>query len=137
MSKRERRRQPMEEGEIPMAPMIDVVFLLLIYFVMTMEPIDIFAHLNVYTPSSDTPPKEQKDPPSLIKIGIYPDGYTFDGVVVDFERLDGFLERLARASKTQSVLIQCGSDSRHGGLVRVLNSCAKYELANLSVVSAN
>ena len=137
MSKRERRRQPMEEGEIPMAPMIDVVFLLLIYFVMTMEPIDIFAHLNVYTPSSDTPPKEQKDPPSLIKIGIYPDGYTFDGVVVDFERLDGFLERLARASKTQSVLIQCGSDSRHGGLVRVLNSCAKYELTNLSVVSAN
>lgn len=137
MAKRERKRTVLPDEGIPMTPMIDVVFLILIYFVFTMEPIDIYAHLNVYTPSSDAPPKEKIDPPSLIRIGVYPDAYTFDDVPVTFNQLDGFLERLAKAKKDQSVLVQCGLGSRHGSLVRVLNSCAKYELRNLSVVSTN
>ncbi len=135
--KRNRNRdRDQEQPEIPMTPMIDVVFLLLIYFVMTLEPTDIFAHLNVYTPSTDAPPKEQKDPPSLIRIGIYPDGIAFDDVQVTVTQLEGFMSRLAAASTTQSVLITCSVDSVHGNLVEVLNLCAKYNLTNLSVVSA-
>lgn len=125
------------DGEVPMTPMIDVVFLLLIYFVMTMEPVPIFAHLDVYTPSADRSQQPPRDPPSLIRIGVYADGYTFDGVSVPFAQLEGYLLRLAEASTTQSVLIQCALDSPHGHLVRLLNVCAKHGLRNLSVVSAD
>jgi biopolymer transport protein ExbD len=104
---------------------------------MTMEPTPIFAHLDVFTPSSDRSQQPPKDPPSLIRIGVHGDGYTFDGVSVPFAQLDGFLSRLAQASTTQSVLIQCALDSPHGNLVQLLNVCAKYGLSNLSVVSAN
>jgi biopolymer transport protein ExbD len=121
-----------------MTPMIDVVFLLLIYFVMTMQPLDIFAHLEVYAPSSDAPPREQpRDPPSLIRIGVYSDGFTFDESVVTLEQVDRYLSMLASASATQSVIILCATNSYHGNLVQVLNICAKYGLTNLSVVSAN
>lgn len=118
-----------------MTPMIDVVFLLLVYFVMTLQPTDLFAHLNVFTPSAEAATEAPKDPPSLIRIGVNPGGYTFDGLVVSSTQLESFLARLASASKTQSVLITCSVDSRHGRLVAVLNMCAKFELDNLSVVS--
>jgi biopolymer transport protein ExbD len=136
--RRRKRRDEEEEAEIPMAPMIDVVFLLLIYFIMTLEPIPIFANLNVFTPSTDAPPKVQPDkPPEVIRIGVYSDGFTFDEISVTERQLDNFLRTLSRASKTQTVLILCATDSKHGSLVRLLNICAKYEMTNLSVVSAN
>ena len=121
-----------------MTPMIDVVFLLLIYFIMTLEPVPLFAHLNVFAPSADAPPPENTEkPPEVIRIGVYSDGYTFDGTPVMERQLDRFLNTLARASKTQTVLILCAVDSTHGSLVRLLNLCAKHGLTNLSVVSAN
>jgi len=136
--KRDRKRRVDEnDGGVPITPMIDVVFLLLIYFVATVEPIPIFAHLNVYTPSSDAPPKEKPvDPPSLIRINVHAEGFTFDGVPVNSRQLDGFLGTLARASKTQSVLIMCSLSAPHGQLVEVLNYCAKHELTNLSIMDA-
>jgi len=140
MARRKRgrkRRLDDDDGGIPVTPMIDVVFLLLIYFIATLEPIPIFAHLNVYTPSPDAPPKEKPvDPPSLIRIEVHAEGYTFDGVPVTDRQLDGFLGTLARASKTQSVLIMCSMDAPHGKLVKVLNFCARHELENLSIMDA-
>ena len=138
-NKRERARgrkaETEEHGEVPMTPMIDVVFLLLIYFVMTLQPLDVIAHLDAYTPSSEKTAPTRNDPPSLIRIGVYAEGYTFDDAPVDEANLDTFLSVLARASKTQSVLIICDLDSRHGRLIRVLDMCAKHGLTNLSVVS--
>jgi biopolymer transport protein ExbD len=132
-----KRRFDDDDGGIPITPMIDVVFLLLIYFIATLEPIPIFAHLNVYTPSSDAPPKEKPvDPPSLIRIEVHAEGYIFDGVPVSENQLDGFLGTLARASKTQSVLIMCSLSAPHGRLVKVLDFCAKHGLTNLSIMDA-
>ena len=130
-----RKLEAVELGEVPMTPMIVVVFLLLIYFLMTMQPLAVIAHLDVYTPSSDAQRATQQDPPSLIRIGVHRDGYTFDGTAVGEGNLETFLEVLARASKTQSVLIICDGASPHGRLVRVLDLCAKFGLTNLSVVS--
>ena len=137
--KRGRRKRDLRSDEIdvPMAPMIDVVFLLLIYFVMTIQPVEVAAHLEVLTPSSDSAPREQADPPSLIRIGIYSDGFTFDDSTVNLDLMESFLSTLSKASSTQSVLIQCAVDSPHGSLIQILNLCAKYTLKNLSIVSAN
>ena len=137
--KRGKRKRDLrsDEIEVPMAPMIDVVFLLLIYFVMTIQPIEVPAHLDVLTPSSDLATKEQAEPPSLIRIGIYSDGFTFDGSTVNLHLMERFLGTLSKASMTQSVLIQCAVDSPHGSLIQILNLCAKYNFKNLSVVGLN
>ena len=124
-----------EHGEVPMTPMIDIVFPLLIYFLWTYQSLDVVAHLDVYTPSSERTATTPRDPPSLIRIGVYAHGYTFDETPVDEANLDTFLTLLARASKTQSVLIICDLESGHGRLIKVLDMCAKYGLTNLSVAS--
>lgn len=134
-----KRNQDMPEGEIPMTPMIDVVFLLLIYFVMTMEPPDVFANLNVFTPSPDSPPPKEKpeEPPEVIKIGVFSDGYQFDGVTVTEVTLQRYLGKIGAVNKNTTVMILCASDSSHGSLVRLLNNCAKFGLTNLSVMPGN
>ena len=48
-----------------MTPMIDVVFQLLIYFVVTIKPVDVSAHLDVFRPAADSPPKESATPPKI------------------------------------------------------------------------
>ncbi len=127
------------ESEIPMTPMIDVVFLLLIYFVMTMQPPDVFAHLDVFTPSPDAPPPQEQpeEPPEVVRVSIYPDGLQFDGVTVTEAQLENFLSRIGRINPNTTVTIIASEGSAHGDLIRVLNLCARHRLTNLSVMSGN
>lgn len=135
---RRRSLDDVEDAEIPMTPMIDVVFLLLIYFLMTMQPMDVIAHLgvNVPTPPSPEAAARSEPPPSMIRIGVHAEGFSFEGCPVDEPNLDRFVTLLARASRTQAVMIQCDRASSHGRLVRVLDLCARCGLENLSVNTA-
>jgi len=136
-AKRERKSVQQENTELPMTPMIDVVFQLLIYFLVTFETPDVMAHLDVFRPSPDAPPKEQTEPPKMIRVNIFPDGFTINDRVVTVSALDELLSKLASFDTKQTILITCASLSEHGKLVQVLDLCAKSRLTNLSVVSGN
>ncbi len=123
--------------EIPMTPMIDVVFQLLIYFIVTIKPIDVVAHLDVNRPSPDERAKPDTPPPKLLTIAIYANGYTLNEKQVTPASLEKLLEKLAALNKEQTVLIQATALSPHHRLVKVLNLCNKNGLKNLSVVSTN
>lgn len=141
MAKHERQRKGKteeEESEIPMTPMIDVVFQLLIYFLVTFEPTDVMAHLDVFTPSPDkSTPEEPPPTPNLIRIVIFPDGYSINDRPVSREGLDRLLNKLAAIDPSQTVMINATGLSPHFRLIEVLDLCAKSGLSNLSVVSRN
>jgi len=139
---RMRRGAAAEEPEISMTPMIDVVFQLLIFFLVTIKPIDIMAHLDVFRPTLDDQKKEEEPPPRMVKIVVYRDMYTLgltgttaDDKVISVANLEKKLAFLAGLSKSQTISISCAGDSPHGRLIRVLNLCAKMGLTNLSVTS--
>lgn len=135
---RKKKKSGDKPEEIPMTPMIDCVFQLLIYFLVTFETPDIFAHLDVYRPAPDAPPKEEQEKPDMLEINIYPEEtYTINGRAVRFGQLAGYVEKLAPLNLKQTVIITCAADSSHKSLVDVLNLCAKNQLRNLSVVSGN
>jgi len=125
----------MPEGELPMTPMIDVVFQLLIYFLVTIQPRDVLAHLDVFRPSPDQKQEQQDKPPKMIRILILPDGFTINDRPVRLEELDRLLSKLASIDRNQTILINCTALSPHEKLVQVLDLCAKSKLVNLSVVS--
>ena len=120
-----------------MTPMIDVVFQLLIYFLVTFETPDVIAHLDVFRPSPDSPPKEQQEKPNMIRVNIFPDGFTINERQVSLVGLDKVITKLAEYGTSQTIVITCGSASKHGDLVQVLDICAKNRMTNLSVVSGN
>ena len=72
-----------------MTPMIDVVFQLLIYFIVTIKPIDISAHLDVFRPSAHSPPPESLVPPKMIQIKIFSGALLMNERSVDMQGLEG------------------------------------------------
>lgn len=119
-----------------MTPMIDVVFQLLIYFLVTFTTPDVLAHLDFSRPAPDETQTEQRTPPKMIRVNIYEDGFSLNGRAVTRNEVHSILKRLASFSRSQSVLIACAAGSAHAKLVDVLDICAECGLTKLSVVSA-
>lgn len=119
-----------------MTPMIDVVFQLLIYFLVTFSTPDVLAHLDISRPAPDPSQTEQRTPPKMIRVNIYADGFSLNGRTVPMAELTSILNRLAGFSKNQTVLITCAGSSEHAKLISVLDVCAQSGLSKISVVSA-
>ncbi len=120
-----------------MTAMIDVVFQLLVYFIVTIQPVDVIAHLDVFRPSPDKQSEQLQTPPKMIRIAILPDGFAMNDRLVGLTEMEGLLGRLASIDTKQTIMIMVTGQSEHDSLVRVLDLCAKFGLKNLSVVSSN
>ena len=60
---RKRKGMDAPEGELEMTPMIDVVFQLLIYFIVTIKPVDVVTNLDVFRPAPEIMPHRRAVPP--------------------------------------------------------------------------
>jgi len=131
---RERKRRHDQPAALEMTPMIDVVFQLLIFFIVTLKQEDILSHLDVNRPAPDSKPPPEK-PQELLTILVYNEGFVLQGRRISLKDLDRQLTRIAKFSKTISVIIKCTSDSPHLYLMQLLDVCAKAGLKNLNVFS--
>lgn len=134
---RKRRKSETPPADLPMTPMIDVVFQLLIYFLVTIKPIDVIAHLDVFRPAPDPNAKKDEPPPKLIQIAVFEDGFTMNETRIELPEMERLLGKLASIDNKQTILIKCTANSRHESLIQVLDLCAKSRLVNLSVMSTN
>jgi biopolymer transport protein ExbD len=133
---RKRKKQEIHAGELNLTAMIDVAFQLLSFFIITVHPVDVITHLNVFRPAPDAAPTTNAQPAKMIRITIYREGYTINDKAVDVRQLEALLFKLADLDKKQTILIMCNVQSLHSELVEVLDLCAKAGLVNLSVVSS-
>ena len=134
---RKRRGIDAPEGELEMTPMIDVVFQLLLSFIVTIKPVDVVTNLDVFRPAPNPNQPPDTKPPNLLRIGVYQDGYTLNDNPVSLDAMDTALARIARIDAGQTIMVTVSAFSEHGALVRALDLCAKNGLRSLSVVSAS
>ena len=127
----------MPAGQLEMTPMIGVVFQLLIYFSVTIKPVDVVSNLDVFRPAPDKSAPKDQPPPNLVRIGVYQDGYTVNDNPASPEVLNAALAKMASIDAGQTIMITVSAISEHGMLVRALDLCAKNGLKSLSVVSAS
>jgi len=129
-----RRNNKGENPKLDMTPMIDVVFQLLIFFVVTLKQEDILSKLSAARPAPDAKadPKNQPDATTII---VCNQGFLFNGMPVRVDELDNRMSRVSRTSKTAMVLVKCTMDSPHKFLIQALDVCNKYGLQNLSILS--
>jgi len=130
---KERKKNKGEAATLEMTPMIDVVFQLMIFFIVTLKQEDILAHLDVFRPQGETKPPEVIE--DLLTVLVYKDGFVLQGKRVALEELDRQLCKLASFSPNVSVIIKCTTDSPHAYLMQLLDICAKAKLTKLSVFS--
>ena len=128
-------RKPQENPKAEMTPMIDVVFQLMIFFIVTIKQEDIFSKLNANRPAPNASSAQSEENDTQIKIDIGQRGVVFNGRGMSLKELDGNIKRLAASSTKSTVLVRCTLDSPHGFLVSVLDICNKYKMYNLSIFS--
>ncbi len=127
-------RKPQENPKAEMTPMIDVVFQLMIFFVVTIKQEDIYSKLNANRPAPNQSSSSESND-TQIKIDIGYSGLIFNGRGVRMNELRSNLKQLSATSKDATVLIRCTMDSPHGRLVDVLDACNQYGMHNLSIFS--
>jgi biopolymer transport protein ExbD len=130
-----RKRNKGESPKLDMTPMIDVVFQLLIFFVVTLKQEDILSKLSAARPAPNVNKDEIPKDDKLINIIVAPQGFVFNGRPVRLQELDRSIERLSGYSKSAAVIIKCTMDSPHAFLVQALDVCNKHGMTNLSIFS--
>jgi biopolymer transport protein exbD/tolR len=143
-----RKSQPdilQSEDSFDLTSMIDVVFLLLIYFMYL--PIQQEADL-MFTLPAESAPQENVAMPSEQVVDIAPDGSIFlNGSPIDqagaleFKELASTLRRLRisseRGGTSTIVTIYPDADSPHQAAISVLNACAESGVKQVSFAEAD
>ena len=128
-------RKKQEDPKAEMTPMIDVVFQLMIFFIVTIKQEDIFSKLNANRPAPNASASDSVENDTQIKIDIGPGGMVFNGRGVSLKELDRNIKQLAATSKKATVLVRCTLDSPHMFLVQALDACAENDMHNISIFS--
>ena len=130
-----------KKAELQITPLIDVVFLLLIYFMVTSSLIKKEADLSFMLPAKvDTQDPISLPIEALIEISDIGD-VTMEGVLfgADGNNLDDLVMQLltlkeaADSSASELIVNILPSDSaQHGRIVKVMDACAAARVKNMS-----
>jgi len=128
------RKKKDDEPNIGIAPLVDIVFLLLIFFMVTSH-YDIAAGVQIKLPrvtKKTTSPGAE----SRIIINVDKDGNVYlDGARVDLETLKGRLAEEVKKRGMLNLILQADSDVRHGKVVEIMD-IAKNAGINSIVIAA-
>ena len=123
-----------EENEINLTPMLDVVFIMLIFFIVTATFIK-EAGIQVERPNTVTA-DSQDDASILIAISEV-DEIWIDRQERDPRAIRGIIERLHAENPKGSIVIQADEGSTHETLVIVMEAAKKAGVTNVSIASDN
>jgi biopolymer transport protein ExbD len=130
--RRRMQRSDEEESEINITPMLDVVFILLIFFIVTASFVK-EAGIDVNRPSAMTAVKKER---ASILVAITEDGQIWiDKRVVDPRAVRANIERLHAENPQGGVVIQADKNSKNGLLVQVMDAAQLAGITNVSIAA--
>ncbi|MCH7644225.1 MAG: biopolymer transporter ExbD [Myxococcales bacterium] len=129
---RRQRRASAEEAEVDLTPMLDVVFIMLIFFIVTASFVK-ESGIDVNRPDAATAVVK---PRGNILVAITPSGQIWiDKRVVDVRSIRANLERLHAENPQGAVVIQADTDSKNGLLVAVMDAAKLAKIENISIAA--
>ncbi|MDR0932260.1 MAG: biopolymer transporter ExbD [Victivallales bacterium] len=125
-----------QEDSNSMSAMTDVVFLLLIFFIVTMSGYVEMTLLETGLPTASGA-SSAIDLQNSVNIEISATGdYIISGVPHSRESLSRLLRRYQRLMPDAEFLIQCDPDSKHHSLVTLLGDLARHNLKNIKLLKS-
>lgn len=123
-------KQHKEETEINLTPMLDVVFIMLIFFIVTTSFVK-ESGIEVNRPSAQT--SSQKSKANII-IAIKNDSEIWiDKRMVDIRAVRANIERLKASNSQNSIVIQSDKEAKTGTLVKVMDQVRLAGITNISI----
>ena len=123
-----------ENLSVQMSSMIDIVFLLLIYFIVTAREEITEAHLSVNLPAPGAA-KATENKPKMLEIEVHQGQYRLNGAPLETDVIESMLMGLGRTDPSMTVMVKVAFDAYASELVTALDLCDKAGLTNLNVVS--
>ena len=136
------RRQDTQLVEMQMGPMIDMVFLLLVFFMVTAKPIKQESDISLGLPGT-VAAEEAVDLPDEQRIRIEDDGSIVlnDSVLApaadtNLKELVAILKRFKESSEANKsealVTLDAADGTNHQRIVDVLNACARADITGVT-----
>lgn len=127
-----RHTQSDDENDIDMTPMLDVVFIMLIFFIVTTSFVK-EAGITVNQPSAET---SEPSEATNILIAVTPIGEVWiDKKPVAVGAISATVERLKGDAPNTAVIIQADEDSKSGVLVAVMDQVRLAGVYNITIAA--
>ncbi len=129
-----RRRYCQEEDEatIDLTPLMDIVFIMLIFFIVTTSFIK-ESGVDVNRPTANT--AERKERGNILIAITANDEVWIDKRRVDIRAVRANVERLKAENPEASVVIEADKDSKNGLLVQVMDQVRLAGIPNISIAA--
>jgi biopolymer transport protein ExbD len=134
MSRRHSFKPTEEENEVNLTPMLDVVFIMLIFFIVTASFVK-EAGIDVTRPDSNQQQQESKKKSILISI-TRTNEIWIQKRRVDVRAVRANVERLLAENPESAVVVQAAEDAENGTFVRVLDQARLAGAINVSIAAA-
>jgi biopolymer transport protein ExbD len=129
---RRRYSQQSEEEEVNLTPMLDVVFIMLIFFIVTASFVK-ESGIDINRPDAATAVKKER---GNILVAITPSGQIWiDRRQVDVRSVRANIERLHAENPQGAVVIQADRESKNGLLVEVMDAAKLAGVENISIAA--
>ena len=129
---RRRRAKEVEESEVNLTPMLDVVFIMLIFFIVTASFVK-ESGIDISRPPAAT--AERKEKGNILIAITGNDQIWIDRRQVDPRALRANIERLHAENPQGSVIIQADIESKNGLLVTVMDAARLAGVNNVSLAA--
>ena len=126
------QNQAEEESEINITPMLDVVFIMLIFFIVTATFVK-EAGIDVNRPDA-APAVKKENANILIAIGANNDIW-IDRRMIDIRSVRPNIERLHAENPQGSVVIQADKESKTDTLIQVMDASRQAGVFNVSIAA--
>ena len=131
-----RRHTPLHHPGIHLASLVDVLLLLLIFFLLTWNAARTENELDVKVPKASAA-KEKSAPIGDVIVNVKADG----NVVVNRRTLSGpelseLLKSLAQLNSEQAVVIRGDEAGAYKSIINVLNICTEAGISNVAFATA-
>jgi biopolymer transport protein ExbD len=129
---RRRYSQEKDEEEVNLTPMLDVVFIMLIFFIVTASFVK-ESGMDISRPDAVTAVKKER---GNILIAITPTGQIWiDRRQVDVRSVRANIERLHAENPQGAVVIQADRESKNGLLVEVMDAAKLAGVESISIAA--
>lgn len=127
-----RKKRSATDAGFQLAPMIDVVFLLLCFFITSQVFSQWETEIDIKLPTAESGTPPQRLPGEII-INIRDDGTkVINGQTLDAPALEGLLARVVGLFPGQPVLIRADQTTAYAHVIEVLDLCRRADLWNIS-----
>lgn len=123
-------RLELQKAEADMTPMLDIVFILLIFFIVTTSFVK-EEGLLVNRPDVN---KSTNDSPPVMVFKISDTGIVnFNGKLVDIERVPARIENFLATNESTTAVVIPSDDTKHSDVVNVLDSIKAFQQITISI----